>query len=88
MSYMFLGFRDRRLKHTVTRGLDKFYQSKRVDHLDHSAQAAQIVPWEAHLLEYISVLSSRGWQLGCLAGSTRTLQGRRLRGLCKGQVLI
>jgi hypothetical protein len=46
MSYMFPGVRDRRLKHTVTSGFDKFYQSKRVDRLDHLAQAAQIVPWE------------------------------------------
>jgi hypothetical protein len=75
MSYTFLGVRDKRLKHTVTSGLDKIYQSKRVDRLDHLVQAAQIVPWEVHLLEYISVLPSRGWQLGCLTRSTRTLQG-------------
>jgi hypothetical protein len=75
MSYMFLGVRDKRLQHTVTSGLDKIYQSKRVDRLDHLAQVAQIVPWEVHLLEYISVLPSRGWQPGCLARSTRTLQG-------------
>jgi hypothetical protein len=85
---MFLGVRDKRLKHTVTSGLDKIYQSKRVDRLDHLTQAAQIIPWEVHLLEYISVLSPRGRQPGCLARSTCTLHGCWLRGLCKGQVLI
>jgi hypothetical protein len=84
MSYMFLGVRDSRLKHTVTSGLDKFYQSKRVDRLDHLAQVAQIVPWEVHLLECISVLSPRGWQHGHFAGSTCTLQSWRLWALCEG----
>jgi hypothetical protein len=49
-------------------------------------QVAQVVPWEVHLLECIIVLSSRGWQHGCFARSTRTLQGSWLWGLCKGQV--
>jgi hypothetical protein len=75
MSCVFPGVRDTRLKHTDTSSLDKFYQSKRVDRLDHLAQAAHIVPWEVHLLECISILFPRGWQPGCFARSTRTLQG-------------
>jgi hypothetical protein len=80
------GVRHRRLQHIVISNLDRSYQSKRVDRLDHLAQAAQIVSWEMHLLACINVLSFWVWQHGCFVRSIRTFQSWRLWVPCEGQV--